>query len=65
MGCNFETFTNEAMLEVESLGPLAQLEPGQDTSHRESWYLLDGVAEPPNSVASLAWLLEIVRTRPL
>ena len=28
-GCNFETFTNEEMLEVEALGPLVRLEAGQ------------------------------------
>jgi len=43
-GCNFETFTNAAMLELESLGPLAKLPPGGSVTHREDWYLLDGVA---------------------
>ncbi|MEY2906074.1 MAG: hypothetical protein RLZZ408_545, partial [Verrucomicrobiota bacterium] len=32
-GCNFETFTNADMLEIESLGPLATLQPGESTSH--------------------------------
>ncbi len=65
LGCNFETFTNEAMLEVESLGPLAQLEPGHETSHQESWYLVDGVEEPTNAIAALAWMSNIVASRPL
>ena len=38
-GCNFETFSNEDMLEVESLGPLVTLEPGQTTLHEERWSL--------------------------
>lgn len=38
-GCNFETFTNEGMLEIESLGPLVDLAPGQTTSHAETWHL--------------------------
>jgi hypothetical protein len=38
-GCNFETFTNETMLEIESLGPLADLGPGETTSHDETWHL--------------------------
>jgi hypothetical protein len=38
-GANFETFTNEDMLEVESLGPLTRLEPGGTVEHREVWEL--------------------------
>jgi hypothetical protein len=38
-GCNFETFSNEDMLEVESLGPLVTLGAGQTTSHEERWSL--------------------------
>jgi hypothetical protein len=38
-GCNFETFSNEDMLEVESLGPIVTLGPGQTTSHEERWSL--------------------------
>ena len=42
-GCNFETFTNPSMLELESLGPLVKLAPGASVSHQEDWYLFDGV----------------------
>jgi hypothetical protein len=38
-GCNFETFTNEDMLEMESLGPLVTLAPGQSVEHQERWAL--------------------------
>lgn len=38
-GCNFETFTNEKMLEVESLAPLTRLEAGRSIEHRERWEL--------------------------
>lgn len=38
-GCNFETFTNGDMLEIESLGPLRELAPGESVSHREAWFL--------------------------
>lgn len=38
-GCNFETFTDADMLEIESLGPLVSLEPGQAFTHFEDWYL--------------------------
>jgi hypothetical protein len=40
-GCNFETFTNEKMLEIESLGPLISLKGGQSIEHRERWELHD------------------------
>ena len=47
-GCNFETFTNEEMLEVEALGPLVELAPGESTGHTEQWQLFDSVAAPPH-----------------
>jgi hypothetical protein len=47
LGCNFETFTNEDMLEVEALGPLVELAPGASTSHVEHWDLFDGATPPP------------------
>jgi hypothetical protein len=47
-GCNFETFTNNEMLELESLGPFIKLEPGQSVEHRETWLLFSSVASPKN-----------------
>lgn len=44
-GCNFETFTDSEMLELESLGPLVDLEPGQTTGHTEHWHLFHLNAE--------------------
>lgn len=38
-GCNFETFTREDMLEVESLGMLQEVHRGDHASLRESWLL--------------------------
>jgi hypothetical protein len=38
-GVNFETFTNEDFLELESLGPLVDLAPGASVSHEEQWEL--------------------------
>ncbi len=45
-GCNFETFTNSTMLEMESLSPMRKLEPGQSVEHTEQWYLVGNVSEP-------------------
>ncbi len=42
-GCNAETFTNDAILELETLGPLVRLAPGAAVTHVEDWYLFDGV----------------------
>jgi hypothetical protein len=36
-GCTFETFTNADILELETLGPLTTLAPGQAVSHTERW----------------------------
>jgi len=44
-GVNFETFTNEDMLEIESLGPLVRLEPGETVEHVELWELHAGMGE--------------------
>jgi len=38
-GCNFETFSNEDFLEIESLGPLVDLAPGKSVKHEETWSL--------------------------
>lgn len=42
---NFETFSNEEFLELESLGPLTRLAPGETVHHDETWHMLTGV--PP------------------
>lgn len=43
-GVNFETFSNEDMLEVETLGGLVDLAPGASVAHTEVWDLHRGVA---------------------
>jgi hypothetical protein len=44
-GVNFETFTNQEMLEIETLGPVVRLDSGQSVEHVERWELFDGVGE--------------------
>ncbi len=44
-GCNFQTFTNEDMLEIESLGPMVRLGAGLTVEHVERWSLIGGVGE--------------------
>ena len=47
-GCNFETFSNEDMLEIETLGPLEKLAPGGTVELLEHWKLHQGVSDFKN-----------------
>ena len=38
-GCSFETFTNNDFLEIETLGPLTKVLPGQTVEQVEHWGL--------------------------
>ncbi len=51
MGSNMELFTNEDMLEVETLGPLAPIAPGDCAEHVEHWGLFD--VKPGSSDAEI------------
>ncbi|WP_169975377.1 hypothetical protein [Tautonia rosea] len=42
-GVNYETFTNVDMLELETLGPLVRLGPGEVVEHVERWELVGKV----------------------
>jgi hypothetical protein len=42
-GCSYETFTNADILELETLGPLTRLAPGESVNHTERWSLHRGV----------------------
>lgn len=42
-GCSCELFTNDLILEVESLGPLTALAPGCCVEHVEHWHLFEGI----------------------
>lgn len=36
-GCNVEIYTNDAMLETETVGPLKTVNPGESIQHTEWW----------------------------
>lgn len=55
-GCNFETFTRFEMLEVESLGALGTIAPGQSVGHDEVWGLFPASAPPAGEDEARAWL---------
>ena len=48
LGCNFETYSNEEMLEIETLSPLRTLQRGEAVEHTEKWYLLGDTPQPPS-----------------
>jgi hypothetical protein len=55
-GCNFETFTRHDMLEVESLGSLAALPPGESAVHNERWSLAPAPSLSADETGWAEWL---------
>ena len=51
LGSCFEVFTNGAMIELETLGPLAKLSPGRTATHVEYWGVFDGLPRPDTDAA--------------
>ncbi len=41
-GCNCETYTAGTFIELESLGPLEVVAPGESVQHLERWSLFEG-----------------------
>lgn len=50
-GCNYETYTDENILEMETLGPLVRLEPGQEATLTEHWELFGGIGSADDEAA--------------
>lgn len=50
-GCNYETFTNHEILEVETLAPLTTIAPSQSAEQPETWFLFDNVPTPSTEAA--------------
>lgn len=48
-GVSYETYTNDFMLEMETLSPLAVMEPSASIEHTEQWELFDNVPMPPDN----------------
>ena len=46
LGANFEVFTNNVMLELESLGPIEAIPPKGQIDHQEHWTLIKNVSTP-------------------
>jgi hypothetical protein len=47
-GCSSECYCNDQFVELETLGPLQEIQPGDSIQHVETWRLFHGVARPEN-----------------
>jgi hypothetical protein len=52
-GCSYETYTADAFLEMETLGPLVNLQPGQTATHIERWSLYKNIKLPAKTDAAI------------
>ncbi len=54
-GCNSEVYCGDRFVELETLGPLVTLAPGQTTQHVETWDVFEGLEQPfiPEEVREL------------
>jgi hypothetical protein len=57
-GCNVEVYVNDTHLELELLGPLCRLEPGQAARHVERWEFHTGLTVTPEVEA----VREVIQT---
>ena len=64
-GCNTEVYCGDQFVEVETLGPLHRLEPGDSAEHEETWEIYSGVNElsTPEGVRSLISRLGLLTSR--
>jgi hypothetical protein len=59
-GSNLELYTNDVILETETLGPLAVLQPDESVDHVEDWYLFDGVPQPESEADVIQHIAPLV-----
>lgn len=60
-GCNFETYTAGDFMEVEDIGPLTNLDPGESVTNIEHWYLFKDVKPSKDDAAIDANILPLVK----
>jgi hypothetical protein len=61
-GCNFELYTDPCFLELETLGPLRNLEPGQTVEHTEEWWLFKSISAGEDDTWVDSVILPILET---
>lgn len=64
-GCNFEAYTRNDMLEVETLGPLQEVAPGDSLSHEETWYFIPDSLAPDEPVELRAFWTQLMKICPM
>ena len=64
-GCNFEVYTDRSSLELETLGPLQNLEPEQSAEHREDWWLFKDIPAGEDESWVDSFILRAVETTEL
>jgi hypothetical protein len=50
-GSSSECYCNDRFLELETLGPIRTIEPGETASHVETWHLFRDIEMPPDAQA--------------
>ena len=60
-GCSVESFTNETFLELETLGPLTVLAPGESVEHLENWSLFRDIPEPHTDADVEKYILPLIK----
>lgn len=60
LNCNFETYTDNNFLEVETLGPMIQLNPEQNSEHLEEWSLHKGIKNVNNDADVEEYILPLL-----
>jgi len=53
-GCSYESYTNNLMLEAETLSEIMIIEPGASATHLEEWELHEASGAPSNDEAEIA-----------
>ena len=46
MGCNVEAYVKDVCIELETLGPLAKLNPNESVKHEEIWEVITDTEYP-------------------
>lgn len=57
-GMNFETYTEATFIEMETLGQLKKVKPGETVEHKETWEIFDNVSVDDFSETSIDKLVE-------
>lgn len=60
MGCNTEIYIQDRFIELETLGPLVDLYPGESTSHDEIWE----IHQLEKQVVNIEQVLKVARSSP-